>query len=81
MLCLYVVDNNKFIDEHFSDKGVSYVSYKDLKNKIKKYIDNKDLRYAIAEKGYQEVIKNHIFTQRVKYILIEFNFKEDFKIK
>ena len=70
MLCLYIVDNNKFINEHFSDKLVTYENYKDLKNKIKKYIDNEDLRYVIAEKGYQEVIKNHTSTQRIKYILI-----------
>lgn len=73
MLCLYIVDNNKFIDEYFSDKVVSYKNYDDLKNKIKNYIDNKNLRASIAEKGYQEVIKNHTFTQRIKYILNKFN--------
>lgn len=64
-----LVDNNKFIVEVFSDKVKTYENYEDLKNKIKKYIDNEDLRAAIAEKGYQEVIKNHTFTQRIKYIL------------
>jgi len=68
-----LVDANKFIDDHFSDKVVSYVSYKDLKNKIKKYIDNENLRASISEKGYQEVIKNHTFTQRVKYALNKIN--------
>lgn len=64
-----LVDNNKFIDEYFSDKVISYTSYDDLNNKIKKYIDNENLRASIAEKGYQEAINNHTFIQRVKYIL------------
>lgn len=64
-----LVDSNKFIDDVFFDKVISYKNYEDLKNKIKKYIDNEDLRAAIAENGYQEVINNHTFIQRVKYIL------------
>ena len=64
-----LVDNNKFIDEYFSDKVVTYTSYKDLNNKIKKYINNENIRASIAEQCYQEVINNHTFLQRVKYIL------------
>ena len=52
---------------------MSYKNYDDLKNKIKKYIDNENLRASIAEKGYQEVIKNHTFSQCVKYILRNIN--------
>lgn len=70
-----LVDDNKFIDGHFSDKVVIYESYEDIKNKIKNYIDNENLRASIAEKGYQEVIKNHTFTKRIKYILSKSLFK------
>ena len=64
-----LVDNNKFIDEYFFDKVVSYKSYSDLKNKIEKYLFDDITRSIIAEKGYQEVIKNHTFKQRIGYIL------------
>ena len=64
-----LVDSNKFIDEYFFDKVVSYKSYSDLKNKIEKYLSNDIAQSIIAEKGYNEVIKNHTFVQRIEYIL------------
>lgn len=68
-----LVDNNNFIDEFFSDKVITYENSKDLKNKIKKYLDNEDSRSSIAEKGYKEVIKNHTFVNRIRYILNKIN--------
>lgn len=48
------MDGNGFIDEHFSDKVIICKNYDNLKNKIKKYIDNKDLRSTIVKKCYQK---------------------------
>ena len=67
------MDSNKFIDEYFSDKVISYRNYEDLKNKIIKYLFDESFRSIIAEKGYQEVINNHTFTQRIKYVLNKIN--------
>ena len=57
----------------FFDKVISNENYEDLKNKVLKYLSDESFRSIIAEKGYQEVIKNHTFTQRIKYILSKFN--------
>lgn len=73
-----LVDNNKFIDERFSDKVITYENYNDLKNKILKYLSDESSRSIIAEKGYQEVIKNHTFTQRIKHILNKSLFKLEY---
>lgn len=68
-----LVDSNKFIDDVFPDKVVSYVSYEDLKDKIKKYLFDESSRSIIVEKGYQEVINNHTFLKRVMYVLNRIN--------
>ncbi|AGB42259.1 hypothetical protein Halha_2385 [Halobacteroides halobius DSM 5150] len=65
-----LVDNNKFVRQNFSQEEiVTYFSYNDLKEKIKKYLVDSELRSSISEEGYEKVKKNHNFNRRIQKVI------------
>jgi len=48
---------------------VLYYSYEDLLDKVDFYLKNETERKRIALNGYQKVITNHTYLQRVETIL------------
>jgi spore maturation protein CgeB len=66
-----LVDRQKDVFSLFED-GVHLVSFKDeidLKKKIDFYLKNSNKRKRIAAKGYEEVLKKHTYTHRIKHML------------
>lgn len=53
------------IDKHL----VTYNSEGDLFEKIKYYLNNEEERNLIAKNGYNHVIENHTYIQRMKYFI------------
>lgn len=65
-----IVDNNKFVTSNFNaDEIICYSSMEDLKGKIRLYLENPNKRNFIAEKGYNKVMKEHRFIDRISMIL------------
>lgn len=70
-----LVDVNKYIKENFVDKSLlaGYTNEEELFDQIDYYLNNEEERNFIAEKGYQDIIQNHTFKQRVEVILNTMN--------
>lgn len=67
--CFQLVDSNPYIDETFSEGLVTYKDRSDLFSKIEFYLNNGNERDKIAEKGYECVVGNHLFANRLDIIL------------
>lgn len=69
-----LTDRISYIEELFEDKKhlVLYDGLDDMVEKAKYYLAHDDERNAIAQAGYEHVIKNHTIQNRVDVILSEF---------
>lgn len=64
-----IVDSNIFVKENFTQNEiVSFNSYQDLKEKIHYYFNDDQKRKTISENGYNIVLKDHRFLNRVELI-------------
>jgi len=57
---------NKFINEK---DYIEYSTIKELEDKLRYYLDNKNECLEIAEKGYKHLLKYHTSKKRVEYLL------------
>lgn len=64
-----ISDNIKSVNEVLGGNVVTYANHNDLKDKIYYYLNHDDEREKIAQKGYDIVLKNHTFDNRVSEIL------------
>ena len=65
---LQLVDENQYIYENFpEDEAIIYKNNLDLFKKCEYYLENYPDYYV--ENSYNNVIKNHTFSSRIKYIL------------
>jgi spore maturation protein CgeB len=66
-----ISNRNDALLELFDDKKevVTFDSVEELKSLIKYYLKNETERNKIALSGYQKVIKEHSFTNRIEYII------------
>ena len=69
--CFLLVDNEKDVNSLFVDgKHLAvFKGIKDLREKIRYYLDNPGEREIIAGQGYDEVIQKHAYINRVKEML------------
>ena len=67
--CLFAQKYNivyPYLDQ--GDHYISWVDKKDLKNKIRYFLGNKEKLSYIISNSYQNIIDNHTSVKRVKYI-------------
>lgn len=67
--CFQLVDSNPYIEENFAGSLVTYKNKEDLYKKIEYYLAHDEERERIAQVGYENVLKNHLFANRLEYIL------------
>lgn len=64
-----ISDNVSSIKKLFQGNVVTYTTPQDLNEKLNYYLSHNDEREAMANRGYQIVLKNHTFDNRVSEIL------------
>ena len=59
-----------FLEKYFNigEEIVTFENYSELKDKIKFYLTNKDLRQEIARKGQDRILRDHTYSQRLNHI-------------
>lgn len=67
--CFQLVDSNPYIEETFKGGLVTYTDKTDMFHKINYYLKHSDEREMIAQRGYECVIANHLFSNRLDKIL------------
>ncbi|HLD60188.1 MAG TPA: glycosyltransferase [Candidatus Bilamarchaeaceae archaeon] len=68
--CFELCDANKSVYKYFAkDEVILAEDEKDWYEKIEYYLENDEEREKIAEKGYQRVQKEHLYTHRVKKMI------------
>ncbi len=67
--CFQLVDSNPYIEETFSGGLVTYKNKEDMFAKLDYYLKNVFERETIAKRGYECVIKKHLFANRLDVIL------------
>ncbi|WP_238858720.1 glycosyltransferase [Clostridium sp. YIM B02569] len=72
-----ITDEVQGLEKYFGDAVVTYKDKVDLGQKIDLYISNEKLRQEKIKQGYEIVIKNHTFEQRVKQIVNDINLEEN----
>lgn len=66
-----ITDEVVGLEDYFGDSVVTYKDKVDLEEKIELYMNNEQLRQAKIQKGYEIVVENHTFEQRVNKIINE----------
>ena len=59
-----------FLEKYFKigEEIDTFENYSELKDKIKFYLTNKDLRKEIARKGQDRILRDHTYSQRLNHI-------------
>lgn len=66
-----IVDETGYIKDEFipDETVVCYRSKEELMEKIKMYLNNKELRERVAQNAYNEAINKHTYVNRMDYVL------------